>query len=370
VNSNTHNLLRLAAKPLFPIKVILRQLLSFFSDSLVWDLRYLKSKILYRKSLIIRENYIKSELGKIKKAIDRKNEILIIYDMSCTTSTYGDFLYFLILSKYFVSKKIKVTICILNDRLHYEWKNFHKDKINQMLKEYIEISSTILAEEYFQIKFFKKRDLLVNYSKKYIVFQKMAYARKSINIYLFNLIDELINQEPSKKNYLFCRSNFIPSPISDDYIGFHIRWNVNYGMDRNIKEDEFIKICIALKTRFPKYNILIISDNMGCDIAKNFANNHNLDLLYSKDYSISFLQDMAILMNSKFYTQFKGGGIGVVAYFSSLPMVTMGIFYGRHEIPYKKNKVLKIHNDDQKSFSNISLNKFVKEIINYEGQKQ
>ena len=119
-------------------------------------------------------------------------------------------------------------------------------------------------------------------------------------------IQDRILFSPNEFRKLVSKS-FPPGP----YISWACRFNhKGFDIDRRTFSDEFQKIYIHLRERFPDHWILIISDEVGCQHYSSVATQLKInDLLFSKNYSSDFLGDGALIMLSDFFFCFRGGGI-------------------------------------------------------------
>ena len=94
---------------------------------------------------------------------------------------------------------------------------------------------------------------------------------------------------------------------------------------------------------------MLVSDEVGCDFFRGVVKNRNIDLLFSKDFSCSFVHDMLLVLKSKFYYQYLGGGMGIVAFFSKIPFEI--ISPARiNEVMWAKRKIASWHTKNQIMF--------------------
>jgi hypothetical protein len=98
-----------------------------------------------------------------------------------------------------------------------------------------------------------------------------------------------------------------------------VRLNKLWGPERNLSEEAFLSYEKRLRLLHPSANIILISDQAGCDHYLQIANMHKLDMQCSKDFGDSFFDDCYLILNSDFYHQLLGGGIGMVPIFSNMP---------------------------------------------------
>ena len=109
----------------------------------------------------------------------------------------------------------------------------------------------------------------------------------------------------------------------------YVTWACRYssrGVDfgRQTMEIEFSKIYEYLRERFSKYEIVVVSDAVGCSHYASLARNLGIDdLRFSKNYLTEFVGDAALVLNSHFFFCFRAGGIGQVALLSKMPFEMM-----------------------------------------------
>ena len=115
--------------------------------------------------------------------------------------------------------------------------------------------------------------------------------------------------------------------------------------ERNTNDQEFPIIIDKLKSLFPHHAIMVVSDSMGCSYFKAVAQKAGINLLYSKDYSPTFLGDGALLLGGEYHFELRGGGIGVFALFSNLPYEF--IIPLVHEIEWREGKVTSWATEEQ-----------------------
>ena len=104
-----------------------------------------------------------------------------------------------------------------------------------------------------------------------------------------------------------------------------------------------------LKKKYPCHLIMIVSDESGCDYFSKLTQRYNLNNIFSKQYSQSFLGDAALILKSDFIFQVRGGGIGVIPMFSAMPYEIVAPL--ANEIMWSKSKVLSFQNDSQLFFN-------------------
>ena len=277
----------------------------------------LKNKLRYFSVYL----YYKNNIEKIARY---KNQIIcIVCDNRISNPTYGDFLYFAYLARYFVLKGIKVKFIFLEDN-NKKWKKYLPDKeIINFKKEQIILINKIGKIEKKNIYFYTYKDLLKIRSNKYkIIFKDKVFSNIQIFDRLLDFLNIVISSENKKflQKFLLNKKEFnTPKKILQikPYISWHLRYNKKWG-NYNNSEQEIKVIFNKLNSKFKNKKIIIISDYDGCNFAKKILKK-NKNIYYSKDVTTNFFEDMILLVNSDFYFQYKAGGIYNVALFSTVP---------------------------------------------------
>jgi len=356
------------------IKTLIKKLLYCHIPSTRY---FINSSFLYRSQLNKINQVCKTEKTNLTRAIESKIPIYIYYDRDVSPPTYGDFIYYAFLYRFIGLQDANCTFVIIDSRTNPEWDE-NKPFINELKKHQdliIDLLSDSDKTRVIQLKE-RKNKVFIKEKNSYSLFQSQFDDFEGLHIYMFNFFNHIDISNNDKfllsKNDIINKVDLNYSLINNGipYISFQYRFNIEYGDDRNLSEKEFLRIYNKLKNSFPQMSIMIVSDKHGCDNARLWGKKNKLNLLYSKDYSSNFLEDIALIANSDFYFQFKGGGIGLfVAAISDLNQVQTWIFYGKNEIPVTKNKVFNWLKNNQIVMSNKSLAytlKKIKEVENNE----
>ena len=277
----------------------------------------LKNKIRYFSVYL----YYKTSIERIVKYKDQI--IYIVCDNKIINPTYGDFLYFAYLARYFVLKEIKVKFIFLKND-NKKWKKYLPDKeIRNFKKEQIILINKIGKIEKKNIYFSTYKDLLkIKSNKQKIIFKNKIFS----NIQIFDRLLDFLNIVMSSENKNFLQKFLLnkkefntPKKILNikPYVSWHMKYNKKWGNYNNSKP-ELKFIFNKLNSKFKNKKIIIISDRVGCNFAKKILKK-NKNIYYSKDITKNFFTDMILLVNSDFYFQYKAGGVYNVALFSSVP---------------------------------------------------
>ena len=222
-------------------------------------------------------------------------------------------------------KKYKVKLIIIKDEYREDW-DLNEQKINNLIDTIAKISNKFSNDnqnfnlEIINWDVFDKNYL--NDKKYYIPFRNGIKKRFRLYFYTQNTLNYLVSfcSKEFKQDFLLDKKSFIDInniSINQKYIAWHCRYDTASGTPRNIDSTSFEKIYFTLQKYYPNYEILIVSDKMGCDFAKDLGKNYKL--LYSKDFSNDFIGDVKLVLNSEFYFQFRGGGMGTIVQFSKIP---------------------------------------------------
>lgn len=298
----------------------------------------------------------KKEAEKILRACQTEEikEVVVVYDLLVSPPTYGDFFYALMFARFFLLFKKKLNFWIIDSEFRQDaLKAFSCKERSDFVEELLWISDLLLNKDKKSATSKKTWDEALSQLNNckglkyvYIPFEKIVLNRGPIYIYCFNVLNNLFNnlfkqnKKEEMENFFLSLKEILPNinvilPESP-YITWQIRYSEKWGVNRNTTELEFLNIYNSLKKIYPDYEIMVISDMAGCDYFKNIAQKNNIKLLFSKDFSGSFIGDIALILNSRYFFSLRGGGIASVPVFSNIP-------YGFiakpvHEVPFAKNR--------------------------------
>ena len=104
------------------------------------------------------------------------------------------------------------------------------------------------------------------------------------------------------------------------FITWHCRYQNKWSTSRNLSNSEFTGIYELLRTNFPNHHLLVISDSIGCHHYKEVSELHQMrNIVFSEDFSTSFLSDVSLIFQSDLFVSLRGGGMCIVAKTSSQP---------------------------------------------------
>ena len=302
--------------------------------------------ITYRTFLVI-NFYLVDIINQFK--IDNKKINIIVYDCLVSPPTFGDFFRYLMLARYIKKKGKNVKIIIINEEYRGNKKNSwgriknNKKKINEILNLYNQVSLKLLnSNSYFMNwKFFYKNYL---HNEKFNIFLKNEVEkRKPTYLYSNYYLNKYLKYERSsfKENFILKKNKKIniPKKISRKFISVGLRYSKISNEFRNVTIEEIILIISKLKQKYKNIPIILLTSY------EDFLNLRNSNfqkmegVYFSKSFNKNIFDDVDIILNSKYYLQLKGGGIGDIAIFSNIRYLIIAQYPGFiDKITFSKNK--------------------------------
>ncbi len=297
---------------------------------------------------IYKSRLIKSELKFINEAMRNNiSQVTIAYDNYVSPPTYGDFLYVILLARYFIALGKKVNFIIVDGEYRNDWYKRYTD-VNEYVTQQINLSNALLNSPFIKIEKLSWK----NFNEKFfndeknifIPFSRNVKNRLSIYNNCFDLLNKLLDDKSQElvNKVLFSFEELIKKievlPVQFSYVSWICRYSLEEGNSgSNTTDEEFISIHSHLCQRFPHCLIMIVSDTNGCQYFSKLAQENNLNCIFSKQYSKTFLGDGALILNSEFLLQVRGGGIGIFPIFSRMPYeITTPLI---HERMWNKSKL-------------------------------
>lgn len=286
------------------------------------------------------------EAQKVYSAIKScKTRVLIVCDNSCTPPTIGDYLYFIVLARFFIAHKLSIDFIIVDSELRSDW----VDLTAAEQKFHISLQTT-LAHCLINSNLCNIITLSWENTSKYIKKNQYAYkiyseqVHQRVHIYdrIFNLLNLLLYKAPHivLESILFksdeLRAFVKTAPAPNSYVTVACRHSRKWGLERNLSEQEFLAIYSLMIRQFPDHSIMVVSDGIGCSYFQEIAQKHMLTCIFSKSYSSTFIGDAFLVLNSAFYFQLRGGGLAIIPIFSFLPFkiistVSTELLWGRNK---------------------------------------
>lgn len=298
-------------------------------------------RLLFGKQIIIpllveiKKEIIKNQETKyILKRLRSNNfsEVVIVYDLSVSPPNYGVVFYMTMFARYFLIKGKKVIFIIINSEFRDDWATLNKEEKLNLEESFMEIPKVLFNNVAFaDIRLMSWGDFSTFLERSkgnkaiFIPFKNRVSNRKPIYYFIFNLINYLMSVRDIDflDKFLLSYENIAPnvniSIPEIPYITWQARFSNKWGMERNCSEDEFVKTYKSLKEIYPDRSIMLISDKIGCEYFKKLSDKYGFTLLFSKDFSTTFMGDVALILHSEYYFQLRGGGIGTTILYSRVP---------------------------------------------------
>ena len=285
-----------------------------------------------------------------QKKYKNTNNLTICYDLKVSPPTIGDFIFLLIFLRFKILQGNKINFILINDKYRESWTYLDDNEIIELEDQLIKLLYLLIPNNYLiSVKKSNFSDLKV-IKKKTIIFASEIMSRKPMHNHYLNINNILFNN--SKKLYekaLLTKNDFqIVSCDLNEYISWHLRYSTKWDFHRNINKKDFEAIGSYLSTRFPKKKILIISDKVGCEFIKKNNLLFRFNLAYSIDYTNTFQGCANLILNSKFYFQYRAGGMYPVAAYSRVPYaISLPIKGIANEYLIDDNKIVSNAQKDQ-----------------------
>ena len=290
---------------------------------------YRRPEINYRRKQIA-----KQEARRIQTAIEKgADKAIIVYDNLVSPPTYGDYLVVVLFARYFQASGVSVAFYVIDSEYRYDWDALSEMEANAFVDEQVGLARALLSSQDATVKRISWDNLQIEFrpmaADTFVPFADRFQNRVAIYNDCFNLLNYLLHgaNESVREDVLFrkeaqlCVESKLPQR---PYMTWHCRYSEKWGSANNVAEEDFLRIYYFLRQRFTQDAIMVVSDVIGCNYYRKLAHKYGLDLLFSKDYSRTFLGDGALILGSDFYFQFRGGGIGVIPIFSRVPYKLIG----------------------------------------------
>lgn len=301
-------------------KILPLKLIEIYRIILLFGIKFKKKQFEIKEA--------KQILRKLDNGI--KNNVLIIYDTFVSPPTFGDYLYVVMFARYFTSQGIRVNFIIVDGEYRSDWHSLNKDESKNLVKQYVYIANQLLNPKLAIVEVLTSSQLKINiqkdnYNETFIPFHENINNRLSIYNHISNLISYLLrdsninNLDSFLLSYKEFEGKYTLNTPKQPYITFGCRYSSKWGFDRNLTDEEFLKIYPTLKLLYPHHAVMVVSDTDGCNHFKKVANQHSLNCLFCKEYSDTFLGDAELILGSEYYFILKGGGISFFPIFSLIP---------------------------------------------------
>lgn len=275
----------------------------------------------------------KREANRILRVLQngKMEKVLIVYDELASPPTYGDFLYVVMLARYFICQDITVNLVIVDGDYREDWSELDESRKLHRNADYIKLANLLLNPQLAMIEQLSWRQLNGRIKSAVekgvdIPFRSSVLARAAVYKYAFNILNYLCAEFSQSQLDQFLLSiedlegSVVFNSPKQPYISWHCRRSQKEtSLTRNTKNDEFLQIFSRLKALYPSYDIMVVSDVVGCDYFRELARKYKMECHFSKDYSDTFMGDGALILRSKYHFTLRGGGIDVFSIFSQNP---------------------------------------------------
>jgi len=315
------------------LPVFKRKVKSFFTYFLTGKVKDLTGKV--KESL--RRHGAKKVASAVRRDIKNKTKVVVVYDHKVSPLTYGDYLCVVFMTKYFLVHGLNVNLYIIDGEYRGDQSDSLKTRCAQFLLEQVNLA-TFINKAYEHNFYCKKLSWEVAKTElqkikldrsNYIFLKDCVFQRQPIYHNAFNILNYLVfsmNQDLLPK-FLLNRKKFegslgqIASILPHPYIVFNVRYNPDWGMDRNTSPELFADVVRRLRVNYPEFGVVVASDQQGCNYFKKVAEDNNIECFFSKHLGLpdEFISDVLLILGSNKYFQINGGGLGNVALFSSIP---------------------------------------------------
>jgi len=282
----------------------------------------------------------KTEANRIQIAIrNRIEQAIVVYDNFASPPAHGDYINMVMLARWLSVCGMRTTFIIVNDeRKSKDWKSLDTASRSSFVRFQQEIAEVFLDKKMTSVEVCTWPEIagrLKEYDKAkiFIPFEKRVNKRKmvilrvfsTLNLLLANADKNLISQWMiNRKDIEYSKEQNSIDLIKGPYLTWNIRRRKIVTLMNNT-ESQIVYIYKYLSARFPEYKIVLLSDLNGCDYVKTIARKYNLEIIFSKDIknNSTYLDDALLVLNSKFYFQFSGGGMSNIPFFSMIPYLVL-----------------------------------------------
>lgn len=261
--------------------------------------------------------------GKIKTA-------LIVYDNLVSPPTYGDYLYVLMLARFFTSQDIYASVVIVDREYRHDWSVVNEDDRDGFVADYVNIASLLLDPALATVEVLTSPQLQARIRSgldngAYVPFRENVINRRPIYCHAVNTLNRLcFESSPGHLDRFLLSFDELAGKVelkkpAQPYITWSCRYSTKWGFRRNTSDEEFLPLYRRLKSLYPHHAIMVVSDAVGCNHFKEIARLHGLNCLFSKDYSDTLMGDGALILGSAYFFMLRGGGISYFPMFSRVP---------------------------------------------------
>ena len=263
------------------------------------------------------------EYYKVSLLRPENKTIVIVYDCFSSPPTYGDFSSTIFLSRHLSSMGFKTKIVIINSEYRDDWNEWITNR------ETVVNTFCLLSKQLTNYKVEVVKKTFTNFMTEiaenkslFILFKRKILRRYSVYNNSFDFNNSLHLKNKSRDFLIKKNENFIvihPKFQDLEYLSFHCRYNPTSDIRRNLSISNFYKIMEVIN-RISNLPLVIITDELGRNFYKNeiskIKNFAKFNIIFSKDYTNSYIEDASLAINSSGYIQFMGGGMALMPMFS------------------------------------------------------
>jgi len=337
-------------------------------------MKKLKKKLLnYSKFILLHKIFVSQLIKKFFSSIvalnlffrfklnNKKKEINLVYDLKDSPATYGDFFNFIILFRYFEVTGYKVNVHIVSDELRVSWerlKNVSQRK--KLINNLTRLANNLKIKSQTNILNCSWDNFFKNFQNKNIFLSHWINARIRIYDKTFNILQFLrfYHGELLWKNIILKKNT-----KDNNYVTLHVRYTKNSSFyskkvssARDISLHQLQKILKILSKKYTK--IIILTDETGYMNLKKVKKKFK-KVIFSKEISKSFIGDIQLLLKSRKYYCFKGGGMSSVALMTNLPLLIGWNNNVGNEFFWNTKIYSSWQHKDQKIKENVEFNDFI-----------
>ena len=273
---------------------------------------------------------------KIKVACENSdiNEFVVCYDLLVSPLTLGDLMCCVMLARYAALHEKRTRFVFIEGEVKHDSAEVFSDKVlfNKNFGSMRLTATTLLDKSTSEVQSMSWNDFqksigteFVKQGSTFIAMEEFVRHRVSIYNHTFNILNFLLS---------FKSISFVDKFLLDydelskltgvfqpeySYVTLGARYSLLWAKERNLEIETLKVICNYVFKKHPNHKVMIVSDEIGCDYFRENTRNMDFDLVFSKDYSSTYLGDGALILGSTFYFQFLGGGIGIIPMFSNIP---------------------------------------------------
>lgn len=346
------------------VKKVLDALPFGFGTNIVIPLiKWFLAVFVYQKPIVNfrKKRFAKHEANSIELELRRGAvQVTLVYDNYVSPPTYGDYLYVILLGRYFVAQGRRVNFLIVDSEHRDDWCDLTGIEKEKFVSDQVILAEALLDSTFAKIERVSWDNALQRIAASasgYFPFRDCIDRREAIYNHCFNLLNQLLFHKDCLflKHVLFSHeqisSKVVISEVGKKYVTLACRYSKKWGFYRNMSDKEFLSLCERLRQTYPHHATMIVSDQIGCDYFSQLAQKNNFDIIFSKKYSQSFLGDGALVLGSEFFLQVRGGGIAIFPMFSTVPYEIVAPL--ANEVMWSKSKVLSFQNATQLFFNRV-----------------